>query len=322
MVLMIWIENIDTSDPEGRNLELHHLKTFKTVADMGGFTRAAEALGYAQSTITSHIQALENELGRPLFDRLGKTVVLTSAGERLYEYAVQILYLAKSAVSAVADDTQPAGTLVIGAPESLMAYRLPAIMRDYKERYPNVQIVLSPSQCWESFSKLRTGELDLAFLLVPAAFEPDMHVETLLAEPMALIATPDHPLKSRNCVYPEDLVNETLLKTEKGCSYRHCFEDQLKSVHPAHEIEFWSIEAIKQCVMVGLGIAYLPRITVESELNEGKLIALSWYQDQPVVLTQMVYHKNKWLSPALRAFIDVVRRHAAQWQEREKSFSG
>jgi DNA-binding transcriptional LysR family regulator len=297
-------------------LELRHLKTFKIVADMGGFTRAAEALGYAQSTITSHIQALERELGRPLFDRLGKTVVLTSAGERLYEYAAQILQLSQAAESAVTDDSQPAGRLTIGAPESLTVYRLPTIMREYKERYPDVQIVLMPSQCWEMSPKLRAGELDVAFLLAPPADEPDMHVETLLAEPMALIASPQHPLKYRSCVHPEDLINETLLKTEKGCSYRHCFEHDMKSVHPAHEIEFWNIEAIKHCVMAGLGIAYLPRVTVETELNEGKLIALPWYQDQPVVLTQMAYHKNKWLSPALWAFVDVVRRHAEQWREK------
>jgi len=86
-------------------LELRHLKTFKVVADTGGFTRAAEALGYAQSTITSHIQALERELDRPLFDRLGKTVVLTSAGERLYEYAAQILRLSQAAETAVTDDS-------------------------------------------------------------------------------------------------------------------------------------------------------------------------------------------------------------------------
>jgi DNA-binding transcriptional LysR family regulator len=296
-------------------LELRHLKTFKVVADMGGFTRAAEALGYAQSTITSHIQSLERELGRPLFDRLGKTVVLTSAGERLYEYAAQILRLSQAAESAVTDDSQPAGKLTIGAPESLTVYRLPAIIREYKERYPDVQIVLMPSQCWEMSPKLRAGELDVAFLLAPPAEEPDLQVETLLAEPMALIASPQHPLKDRACVHPEDLIHETLLKTEKGCSYRHCFEHDMKSVRPAHEIEFWNIEAIKQCVMAGLGIAYLPRVTVETELKEGKLIALPWYQDQPVVLTQLAYHKNKWLSPALRAFVDMVGRHAEQWRK-------
>jgi DNA-binding transcriptional LysR family regulator len=307
--------------PEGRNLELRHLKTFKVVTDMGGFTRAAETLGYAQSTITSHIQALEHELGRPLFDRLGKTVVLTSAGERLYAYAAQILQLAQAAETAVTDDSQPAGRLAIGAPESLTVYRLPAIMREYKERYSEVQIVLTPIPCWEMSAKLRNGELDVAFLLALPVEEPDLHVETLLAEPMALIASPQHPLKDRSCIYPEDLVNETLLKTEKGCSYRHSFEKDMKSVQPAHEIEFWNIEAIKQCVMVGLGIAYLPRVTVETELNEGKLIALPWYKDQPVVHTQMAYHKNKWLSPALRAFVDMVRHHAQEWREKTSTVS-
>jgi DNA-binding transcriptional LysR family regulator len=174
MVLMIWIGKIDR-ETEKRNMELRHLKTFKVVADMGGFTRAAEALGYAQSTITSHIQALERELGRPLFDRLGKTVVLTSAGERLYEYAAQILRLSQAAESAVTDDSQPAGKFMIGAP-ALTVYRLPAILREYKERYPDVQIVLVPSQCWEMSPKLRAGELDVAFLLAPPAEEPDLHV--------------------------------------------------------------------------------------------------------------------------------------------------
>ncbi|PTX59573.1 regulatory helix-turn-helix LysR family protein [Melghirimyces profundicolus] len=113
-------------------MELRHLKTFRTVAKRGGFTRAGEELGYAQSTITSHIHALEEELGSPLFDRLGKRTVLTEAGQRLLPYAEEMDRLSREAAETVVTEETPSGPLRIGAPESLLVYRLPTILYEYR----------------------------------------------------------------------------------------------------------------------------------------------------------------------------------------------
>jgi DNA-binding transcriptional LysR family regulator len=297
-------------------VEIRHLLTFKAVAETGGFTRAAELLGYAQSSITAQIQTLEVELGAPLFNRLGKKVVLTEAGQRLLPYAQEMLRLHDTAKEITKPEDSPSGRLVIGAPESLAAFRLPAVIQEYRRKFPKVHIILKPGLCWELRSFIRNGELDMAFLLEQESHSPDLHIETLVQEKMSVVAPIDHPLLRLPKVSPEHLKDETILQTEPGCSYRALFEKYLHDhgIYPNPDLEFWSIEAIKNCVMCGLGIALLPAITVQSELQDGKLAALAWDDRSHRVATQLIYHKSKWVSPALEAFLFVVRKHAAEWQ--------
>lgn len=297
-------------------MELRHLNTFKVVVEANGFTRAAEMLGYAQSSVTAQIQALEEELGTPLFDRLGKKVILTDAGRRLLPYVQEMLKLQSTMKEMIHEEKIPTGTLTIGAPESLAAYRLPSIIREYKSLFPQVKIILKPGQCWEIRNQIRNGEVDLGFILEPESQVPDLHIETLVIEQMALIAPNDHPLVGKASIEPEDFRQESFLQTEKGCSYRELFDKYLQSHHilPSAAMEFWNNEAIKNCVASGLGIGLLPLITVQSELQNGKFAALRWNDEEVRVATQMVHHKGKWLTPALRELIKVVRKHAADWQ--------
>jgi DNA-binding transcriptional LysR family regulator len=292
-------------------MEFRHLLTFKVVAEVRGFTRAAEILGYAQSSITAQIQSLEEELGTPLFDRLGKKIVLTDAGERLLPYVQEMTKLQDSIKAIAQSKDEPSGTLVIGAPESLAAYRLPPIIREFRAHYPMVKMVLKPGLCWELRSHVRNGELDLAFLLEAASDAPDLHIETLVVEKMSLIASPDHPLVQLPSVEPHHLKDETILHTEPGCSYRSLFEKHLiqHGIYTNPDMEFWNIEAIKNCVMCGLGISFLPHITVQTEIRDGKLVALNWDDESHRVSTQLVYHRSKWMTPALREFLKVVRKH-------------
>lgn len=301
-------------------MELRHLYTFKVVAEVKGFTKAAETLSYAQSSVTAQIQALEEELGTKLFDRLGKKVILTAAGEKLLPYALRMFELHDAAIQELTMDNIPAGTITIGAPESLAAFRLPAIIREYTRRYPHVKIILRPGVCWELRSFARSGELDVVFLLEPEAKEHDLHIETLVMEKMAIIAPPDHPLALLPAITAADIQEETMLHTEPGCSYRTLFEKYLSSfgVFPGTDLEFWSIEAIKNCVMSGLGLSFLPLITVEKEIAEGKLRALQWNDEPCRVATQMAYHKKKWLSPALQEFLKLVEQHAQTWNEKSR----
>ncbi|EGW41807.1 LysR family transcriptional regulator [Desulfosporosinus sp. OT] len=298
-------------------MELRNLNTFIVVVETGSFTRAATKLGYAQSSVTAQIQALESELGFPLFNRLGKTISLTDPGERLLPYAQEITRMHTLAKDALRSEISFAGTLMIGAPESLAAFRLPRIIREFRNKFPEVKIILKPGVCWEFPDLIRTGDLDLAFLLQPEIKDRDLYIKTLVQEKMALIAPPDHPLVNYAHVEPEHLKDETILHTEHGCSYRVLFEQQLNShgIFPNPCLEFWSIEAIKNCVMSGLGLSFLPLITVEKEVQEGKLKLLAWDERPQRLTTQVVYHRKKWLSPALREFLSLVELHAAQWPE-------
>ncbi|GMA50953.1 LysR family transcriptional regulator [Alicyclobacillus contaminans] len=298
-------------------MELKHLRTFVVAAELSGFTKAAEQLGYVQSSVTAQIQALEEELGVPLFDRLGKTVVLTENGRRLLPYAKQMLQWEGEAKALFQPDGPPSGTITIGAPESLAAYRLPQVVMEYRSLFPQVKVILKPGQCWELRTQVRSGQADLALLLEPEAEAPDLEIESLVREPMVLIAPLSHPLVKQARVEPVHLQHETLLHTEPGCSYRGLFDSYLQShgIQPAATMEFWNIEAIKNCVMSGLGVALLPRIAVASELRAGRLAALRWDNQAVQVSTQLVYHRARWMSPAVREFLSLLRKHAAAWRQ-------
>ncbi|MEC0169548.1 LysR family transcriptional regulator [Paenibacillus graminis] len=297
-------------------MESRHLFTFLVVVETGSFTRAAQKLDYAQSSITAQIQALEAELGQPLFDRISKKIILTDAGRRLLPYAQEISRMHTMAEVALRSETELAGALRIGAPESLAAFRLPGIIKEFRGRYPQVQITLKPGACWELTESVRSGELDLVFLLQPETEYKDLHTETLIHEAMTLVAPLGHPLLELAEVLPLHLKDETILHTETGCTYRTLFERHLNShgVFPDPKLEFWSIEAIKQCVMAGLGLSFIPMITVQSELAEGKLARLHWNDESQRVATQIAYHHKKWKSPALAEFLSTVQKHAAEWR--------
>ena len=138
---------------------------------------------------------------------------------------------------------------------------------------------------------------------------PDLVTEPLVREPLALFAHPEHPLARRSRVTTAMLHGETLLLTEVGCVYRQRFERTLSAagVVPASTIEFSSIEAIKQCVMAGMGLSLLPEVTVRDELARGRVAALPWTEADFGLVTLMAWHRDKWLSPALRAFIGLSR---------------
>lgn len=289
-------------------MELRQLQTFRVVARTLSFTRAAAALDYAQSSVTAQIQALEEDFGVPLFERLGRRVVLTEAGTRLLSYADRLLGLAEEARVAVPGDTEPRGTLTIGAPESLCTYRLPPVLQRFRASFPSVQLIFQPGGCADTRRALAEGLLDLGFLIEEPAQAPGLVVKPLVPETLLVLAAPDHPLTRRAAVGPDDLHGEPVIMTETGCSYRALFERTLAEaeVYPAAKLEFSSIEAIKQCVMAGMGLTVLPEVTVATELAQGRLVALPWSGPRYNMVTQVAWHKDKWLSPALRAFLDLT----------------
>jgi DNA-binding transcriptional LysR family regulator len=140
----------------------------------------------------------------------------------------------------------------------------------------------------------------------------DERVESvrLRTERVLFVASLSHPLARRTEVYPEDLTGQTLLLTEAGCAYRKKLDTMLalKHIRPVSVTEFNSVEAIKGCTALEMGIALLPEIVVAAEIKRGKLIAIDWRGPAMDIATHIVWHKDKWLSPAMRAFVDTVCR--------------
>ncbi|MCM3762116.1 LysR family transcriptional regulator [Alkalihalobacillus oceani] len=296
-------------------MDLKNLKTFLVACDTLNFTKTAEKLQYAQSSVTAQIKSLEQELNLPLFERLGKKVVLTEAGHQLKQYAAKMVRLEDEARSMV-HTTQSRGTLTIGAQESQCTYRLPALLKSFKAKYPAVHLIFKAAHSDELATKhLLDGEIDLAFIMDQAKANPYLAAESLLQERLLLISSPVHRFVEQETVLAEDLIEETILYTEKGCSYRTIFENLLYSLNvtPTNTLEFVSLEAIKKCVMANLGVAVLPEMVVEAELREGTLKEVPLNLELPVLTTQMVIHKDKSIPPQLAEFMAMARKVLQQF---------
>lgn len=295
-----------------KTLEIKHLFTFLTAAKTLNFTQTARMLDYAQSSITAQIKSLEEELGTPLFERLGKRIFLTEAGLQLKYYAEKMIKLDKEMRDTVAGENELKPILTIGAQESQCTYRLPVILQKFKQLYPHVELIFKPVHTSEiAKNLLQTDTLDLAFITDTRKVVSTIHTETLLEEELVLVASPTHHLHRKEKLTLEEIVKETILLTEKGCSYRTQFESKFhqEGIYPDQVIEFVSIEAIKQCAIAGLGIALLPRMVVEKEINNESLLQLPISLALNQIFTEMAWHKDKHIPSYLEVFIQIVRRH-------------
>lgn len=296
-------------------MEIRHFVTFKKVIEMGSFTQAAENLGYTQSTVTSHIQALEEHLGAPLFDRMGRKVNLTDIGQKLLPYTQEILDTYGKIEGITSDGEDMKGELKIAAPESLTVYRLEPILREFRKKFPQVSIRLTNATCGDNKKAILNGNADLAFVMLPQMEDSDLIVHPLLNEPIVLVGSPECSLNSIDKRFENQKLSDCLITNEKECSYRRIFEEYLgeQRIVPSSTMELWSIEAIKRCVMSGLGISYLPLMTVKEETEQGTLKIIPCVGDLKEIFSQVAYHKNKWVSPALTMFIEITLKHAHGW---------
>jgi DNA-binding transcriptional LysR family regulator len=289
-------------------LDIKQLNTFLTIARLKSFTKAAQSLDYAQSSITSQIQLLERELDVRLFERLGRNISLTPEGRKLLPFAKEIIKLSNEAKNAMNSTDLPRGTLTIGALESLCVTRLPRLLKEYRLRYPNVEIVIKFGSSNDFKEFLMDNTLDIAVLLEQHVIGGDFTTEIKFPEPMVVLSSPGHPIAVKEAVYPEDLTGEALILTEKGCSYRALFESVLTqySVKPRSIIETGNVQAIKQLAMSGLGITLLPLVAVEEECLQRRLARLNWRGPAFEMLTQVIYHKDKWISAPLKALLELM----------------
>jgi len=302
-------------------VDIKHLHTFLPAAKTLNFTKTAKILDYAQSSITAQIKSLEEELGTSLFERLGKRIYLTEAGVQLTQYAEKIIRIDKEMRHAVVGDIELNVFLTIGAQESQCTYRLPGILRKFKQLHPQIELIFKPVHASEiAKNLLQTDTLDLAFITDTRKVMSNIHTETLLEEDLVLIVSPTYHLNKAEKLTIEEIAQETILLTEKGCSYRTQFENklQLEGIYPEHVIEFGSIEAIKQCVIAELGISLLPRMVVEKELISGSLIELHIPLELNHIYTEIAWHKDKNIPSYLDDFIQIARKEYRTLHEKNK----
>ncbi|MEV0845930.1 LysR family transcriptional regulator [Streptomyces sp. NPDC049954] len=259
-------------------MELRHLRTFRAVAGTLNFTRAAAELNYAQSSVTEQIQSLEAELGVRLFDRAHRRLSLTPAGERLIEYADQMLLLARQARAAVGEEArEPSGPLTVGGLETLCAHRLPAVLARYRELCPRVRVTVRQGGRGEVYDWVRRGEVDVALTYGAAPGDKLTTSESIGSERLMVVTPPGHRLSCAPHVSGLDLRGEPFLATPPGCGFREMLDALLRTLGPEAPVvgtEVASLAALCQCVAAGMGCALLPETAVRGPAARREVAAV------------------------------------------------
>jgi len=289
-------------------MEIRNLITFKKILELGSFSNAADALGYSQSTITMQMKQLESELNIQLFDRIGRKISVNNEGLRFSKYATNIINESQNAIADLTSDSIPKGELRIGILESICTAHLPNMLNKYHILYPNVKTIIKIGTFTELSNMLNSGQIDILWTF-------DNKIQTLewinafiYESPIIIVCSPSHPLAKQKELTLADLVDEPFILTEKECSYRIDFTNILLSLgfSPNVILEIGSTEIIKKFVEANLGLSVLPRYTVEKELESHELLPLTVTDFHIRMYGQLFYHKNKWLSPVLKCFIELA----------------
>lgn len=286
------------------------LETFLKIAETRNFTAAANLLGYAQSTVTTQIKQLEEELGCLLFERLGKKVALTSEGEKLSVYAEKMMQLEREIMLEVPEAQEPAGVIRLGVSESLCYHGLPQVLLEYKKKFPLVDIRLSFIMHDTFPALLKSGALDLAYSLNPAMEYPDLAMLYEKPETLGFYASPGHFLSRKKQIGEKDLEGVPLLLTSHTCSFRRMLLDGLAdaSVPPQIALETSSKEILKQFAINELGVAFMPDMVVRNETAKGLLKKLNWGGREFPVFSRIFVHKDKHVNRAIRELVDMIAK--------------
>jgi DNA-binding transcriptional LysR family regulator len=213
---------------------------------------------------------------------------------------------------------EPSGPLRIGAAESLLTYRLPEVLRVFRRHFPHVELIFRPYSNATIALELEAGKFDMVIHgqdLQPSSSITSIRLRT---ERVLLLADNSHPLAGQHKIKPADLAGQNLLLTEVGCSYREKLDRALalSNIRPANVTEFHSVEALKQCIALGMGIGLLPAIAVARELRQNHLKALHWTGPSLDIDTYILWHKDKWISPAMAAFMELVKEKLMETETR------
>lgn len=290
-------------------MDIRNLKTFIRAAELGSMTKAAEEMGFVQSTVSMQIQQMEGELGYPLFDRIGKKVSLTSLGEEFLANAYEIVNLMEKASSPRKKGPgEMKGTLRVGVLESLLFSNLLAVLPRFKEKFKNVDLRLKMGQTKELVQKLKQNQLDLVYLSDDLNTDEDLCCCHHHEERIVFICGPGHRFSGRKKVLPGELFQEEFVVTERsGICY-----GKLRALAAQHSgilrdsVEVDSTVAIADVVQKGMGVAFLPEYSVKKMLEQGTLIKINPKLPTQTYYSQILCHKKRWISPFMNEFIEMV----------------
>ena len=289
-------------------MEIRNLVTFVRIAQLHNFSKAVEQLGYSQSAVTMQIKQLEEELNVRLFERIGKHIRLTQAGDRLLPRAMEVLNAVRRAQTVSMGQGEISGPLRIGTAESLLISVLPPAIVEFSRRYPKVEVSTCTGLVEELFCMVRQNDIDLLFFLDKRIDFPEWVKVSERKEEIFFVASAASPLADRKKIPLDELVEQPFLLTEHGISYRYAFEQMVAQngleIHPF--LETGNTDIITRMRLHNMRVSFLPGYVVQDYLRSGQLVALDVDCPEAQMWTQLVYHRDKEMSSQMEHFIELL----------------
>lgn len=294
-------------------MEIDQITAFLEVAQLHSFSRAAEKLYRTQPAISAQIRSLEQEFKQKLFDRSGRKIFLTAAGEILFEYGQKLQALHRETLQRVRETQDTiSGSLVVGANEATCLYVLPNVFAEYKRKYPQVAIDIYRNFSHKIIQRMNEHQVDLGIVTLPVT-QNNLKVIPLHEDEVQVVLPAKHPLAKRASLKIEDLVSEPLI-FPKGGHTRELLERIFRKYRNRLQIsmELASVESIKKFVGAGLGISLLTRSYAEMETKSGVLKLVPLQGLKLVRRLGLAYKTDRQLSRAAQVFLDVVASMPSQ----------
>jgi DNA-binding transcriptional LysR family regulator len=289
-------------------MDLDYLTTFLEIAKQGSFSRAGQKLFRSQPAVSAQIRQLEEEYGQKLFDRAGKSMKLTAAGEVLLGYAGRLITLKNDSLRAVADQSSaPRGTLAVGANEATCLYVLPDVFAEFHRRFPSVQISVYRNFSRKVIEKVEDGAVDVGIVTLPVK-SPSLSTHPIFRDRLMLMVSPSNPLAKHKTVTPAEIADQPLIIPKTG--FTRQLLDKLFRPYRAQlriPMELPSIGMIKRFVAAGLGVSLISASFARDEVRAGKVKLIEITDVDLWRELGLVYRRDRILPRSAAAFVSMVR---------------
>lgn len=293
-------------------IDIKNLETFIQVAELSSFTRTAEKSGYSQSTVSFQIRQLEKSLGTPLFERVNHTVTLTAKGREVLSYAHQIRRLTQELERQLNKEQETVhGHVRIAMADSLCSWLLREDFQTFRSRFPKITMKIISASTEEMFRLLNQNEVDLVYTLDNHIYNRTYRIaseEKVMAHFVAGVGCFEEETRKKEPLPLEELVRLPFLLTEKGMSYRRMMDEKLASlsleIQPV--LETGNADLICKLAAQGMGISFLPDYVTREAVDRGVLRYLEAEGFEMELWQQLLYHRDKWVSPPMQAVMEYL----------------
>ena len=298
-------------DIRRKRMELKNLITFIHVAELGSFTKAAEQLGYSQSTISFQIKQLEDELDCLLFERINHTITLTERGHELVSYAHKVRALTEDFKESITKEDDCRGHIHIVTPDSVCEDMIYSRYIDFHNKYPNISIKFTTADTSVMFDMLDHNEADAIITLDSHSYRKDYVIAKEESLPMHFVTNSKSKFAGKKNLQIKDIAGEPFILTEYGQGYRRVFDKELakKSLEITPVLEIGRTDIITNLLAKSDMISYLPDFVTKELIESGELCYLDVVDINIEIWKQLIYHKNKWMSKSLRTVIEYIIKH-------------